>query len=149
MTQDFVAYAIEKPRDSKSLKSGRFYKIELLGLTDCWDYNTFIDPEFRNYKHWQDVIDLLLAGHSAIISFDKLRFSNNNGYTIDADCKPNLEDANPLAATVKIVNEFRKYRPGEEVQKIRKIKQRVAKTRRDIAADVFNNLFSKDDQENN
>jgi hypothetical protein len=147
MTQDFVAYAIEKPRDSKSLKSGRFYKIEFLGLTDCLDYNTFIDPEFRNYKHWQDVIDLLLAGHSAIISFDKLHFSNGNGYTIDADCKPILEDANPLAATVKIVDEFRKYRAGEQVQKIRKVKQRVAKNKKEIAADVFNNLFRKNDED--
>ena len=147
MTQEFVAYAIEKPRDSKSFKSGRFYKIELLGLTDCYDYNTFIDPEFRNYKHWRDVIDLLLEGHSAIISFDRLRFSNNNGYTIDADCKPTLEDANPLAGTAKIVSEFRKYRPGEEVQKLRKVKQRVAKNRREIAADVFNNLFSKEEED--
>ena len=87
-SQYYVVLARTRPIASRNLKSNRFIEITLQGVDTGFRYKTYIDPTFRNYNLWRDVIELLDQGRSSIVSFSYAKFTDQDHTTIDADCRP-------------------------------------------------------------
>ena len=132
--QYYVVLARTRPLTSRNLKSNKFIEITLQGIDTGHRYKTYVDPSFRNYKFWADVIGLLDAGRASIVNFSKLKFTDADHTTIDADCRPTFYKSgniDELTAECDAVQVSRTQPQPKQVLTKSKI------TREDLFQDLF------------
>jgi len=81
-------HLIECERRSSILHVGWFYRLVFQDIeTQCF-YETMIDPKYRNFKNWQNIIENSHKG--LLINNVMLKTTNNNKTFINADSKPEI-----------------------------------------------------------
>lgn len=132
--QYYVVLSRTRPVSSRNLKSTKFIEITLQGVDTGYRYKTYVDPTFRNYKFWSEIITLLDAGRASIVNFNKLKFTDVEKINIDADCRPVFYKS---AGIEELTAECDQYQVLRNKDKVEQIAVKIQAQSRDLFDDLF------------